>query len=203
MASGTFGERLKRERELREISLEELSKSTRISSRFLDALENESWEKLPGGVFGHGFVRTIARYLGLDEEALLAEYDLARADKLPPSLPKPEERIPSPPKWIPAAMILVVLLLLVAFFFVGKYAWHRFTAHRASRNASVLEGADPPASEMLHSTGRQCLNFGFSLAFAVLLDLNGRAPGPFGAPRTSSKMTYGRENVRKAAGGDS
>src|SRR5262249_57167608 len=93
MARGKFGEHLKRERELREVSLDELSKSTRISSRFLDALENENWEKLPGGVFGHGFVRTIARYLGLDEEALLAEYDLARADKLPPPPSRAAERI--------------------------------------------------------------------------------------------------------------
>jgi cytoskeleton protein RodZ len=84
MAKGNFGERLKRERDMREVSMDELSKSTRISSRFLQALENEDWEKLPGGIFGHGFVRTIARYLGLDEEALLSEYDLARADKLPP-----------------------------------------------------------------------------------------------------------------------
>src|SRR5207245_6686197 len=76
MAKGKFGERLKRERELREVSLDELSKATRISNRFLQALENEDWGKLPGGVFGHGFVRSIARYLGLAEEALLGEYDL-------------------------------------------------------------------------------------------------------------------------------
>jgi len=203
MATGNFGERLKRERELREISLEELSKSTRISSRFLDALENEDWEKLPGGVFGHGFVRAIARYLGLDEEALLAEYDLARADKLPPSPAKPEERIPSPPRWIPAALVLAVLLLLIALFFVGRYAWRRFTAHRASRNASVLEHADSPTPEMRHSTVKQRLNFGSSRAFTVLLDLNGRAAVRFGAPPASGKMTYSRENLGKAAGGDS
>ena len=48
MAKGTFGERLKRERELREVTLDEVSKSTRISARFLHALENEDWPKLPG-----------------------------------------------------------------------------------------------------------------------------------------------------------
>ncbi len=202
MATGNFGERLKRERELREISLEELSKSTRISSRFLDALENEDWKKLPGGVFGHGFVRTIARYLGLDEEALLAEYDLARADKLPPPSPKPEERIPSPPKWIPAAMILAVLLLLTALFFIGRYAWHRFSAHRASRNASVLEDADPTAAER-HSTVKQRLNFGSSCAFTVLLELNGRTLALLGEPGASGRMIYSRKDLGKAAGGDS
>src|SRR5919108_4332711 len=106
MARGKFGEHLKRERELREVSLDELSKATRISNRFLQALENEDWGKLPGGVFGHGFVRSIARYLGLSEEALLGEYDLARAEKLLVAAPKPEEPIPSPRKWVPAAMVL-------------------------------------------------------------------------------------------------
>jgi len=192
IARGNFGERLKRERELREISVEELSKSTRISSRFLGALESEDWEKLPGGVFGHGFVRTIARYLGLDEEALLAEYDLARADKLPPPPPKPEDRIPSPPKWISAAMILAILLLLIVLFFVGRYAWHRLTAHRTSRNASVLQDAELPVAESQHFAARQCLNFKSSRASSVLLQLNGRALAPLGAPGASGRMVYSR-----------
>src|SRR5215475_9069303 len=100
MAKGTFGERLKRERELREVSLDEVSKGTRIAHRFLDALENEQWDKLPGGVFGRGFVRSVARYLGLSEENLLSEYDLARGETIAVSPSRPEERIPSPPKWI-------------------------------------------------------------------------------------------------------
>jgi cytoskeleton protein RodZ len=137
MARGNFGERLKRERELREVSMEELTKATRISARFVQALENEDWAKLPGGVFGHGFVRTIARYLGLDEEALLGEYDSARAEHLPPASPKPEERIPSPPKWLPAAAVAVVLLLVVGLFFTARYAWHHYAAHRAAKKSAA------------------------------------------------------------------
>src|SRR6202795_4973386 len=98
MAKGSFGERLKRERELREVSLDELTKSTRISQRFLEALENEQWEKLPGGVFGRGFVRSIARYLGLDEESLLGEYDLARGDQKIEAPAPYENRLPRPPR---------------------------------------------------------------------------------------------------------
>src|ERR1700730_135499 len=105
MARGNFGERLKREREMREVSLEELTKATRISIRFLLALENEDWEKLPGGVFGHGFVSTIAPYLGRDEDAALGEYDRARGGQALADPAKPEERIPSPPKWLPVAAV--------------------------------------------------------------------------------------------------
>jgi len=139
MAKGTFGERLKRERELREVTLEEVSTATRISVRFLEALENEDWAKLPGGVFGHGFVRSIARYLGLSEESLLAEYDLARGEDLIAPLPKPEERIPSPPKWIPIFAVLVILLLLLGLVFAGLYAWKKYKVHRQARTAGKIE----------------------------------------------------------------
>jgi cytoskeletal protein RodZ len=133
MARGNFGERLKREREMREVSLEELTKATRISTRFLLALENEDWEKLPGGVFGRGFVRTIARYLGLDEESLLGEYDMARGGQALAEPAKPEERIPSPPKWLPVAAVFVVLLIVIGLFYAGRYGWRRYAAHRLAR----------------------------------------------------------------------
>ena len=139
MAKGTFGERLKRERELREVTLVEVSTATRISVRFLEALENEDWTKLPGGVFGHGFVRSIARYLGLSEESLLAEYDLARGENLIAPPPKPEERIPSPPKWIPIFAVLVILLLLLGLVFAGLYAWKKYKAHKQAEQAGKIE----------------------------------------------------------------
>ena len=137
MAKGTFGERLKRERELREVSLEEVSKATRISERFLEALENEDWERLPGGVFGHGFVRSIARYLGLGEESLLAEYDLARGENAYLAPAKPEERIPSPPKWIPVALVLAILLLLAGLIIGAMYGIKKLKNRQTQKNASA------------------------------------------------------------------
>jgi len=142
MAKGTFGERLKRERELREVSLEEVAKSTRIAARFLQALENEQWDRLPGGVFGRGFVRSIARYLGLSEENLLSEYDLARGESANPPQ-RPEERIPSPPKWIPAAATLALVALVAALVFTGRYAWKAYQAHRAQKKSSAIVGLPP------------------------------------------------------------
>ena len=138
MATGTFGERLKRERELREVSLKEVTAGTRIGPRFLEALENEEWEKLPGGVFNRGFVRAIARYLGLDEENLLAEYDMARGQQ---SLPVPqayENKIPRPPIWLPVLVVLVVLAVLGGLIAGGIYGWRRYAAHRAAKQSSSL-----------------------------------------------------------------
>lgn len=123
MAKGNFGERLRRERELREVSLDEISVATKISGRYLHALENEEWSKLPGGVFARGFVRSIARYLGLDEESLLGDYDLARS-KAPPGVPPPPlEPLPwEPPRWVPPVAGAIVFLLLVAGLI---FAWMR------------------------------------------------------------------------------
>jgi cytoskeleton protein RodZ len=138
MAKGIFGERLKRERELREVSLDELTKATRISQRFVEALENEDWGKLPGGVFGRAFVRTIVRYLGLDEDALLAEYDVARGDTAQTTRPlTPEERIPSPPAWVPVVAVIALIAVLTGLFYAGRYAWHRYAARRAQHQSST------------------------------------------------------------------
>jgi len=148
MARGNFGERLKRERELREVAPNEIVVATRISLRFLEALENEDWDKLPGGVFNRGFVRAIARYLGLDEENLLAEYDLAHGDQSADAS-QPENRIPSPPKWVTAALVLGTLLVIAGLVAAGLYGWRRYSAHRRTKQSSAISARAPgvqPAS---------------------------------------------------------
>src|SRR5690242_314583 len=70
----SFGERIKREREMRGISLEEIAESTKIGKRNLEALETEDFDKLPGGIFNKGFVRAYAKYLGLDEEQAVTDF---------------------------------------------------------------------------------------------------------------------------------
>lgn len=153
MARGTFGERLKRERELREVPLEEITLATRIGPRFLEALENEDWDRLPGGVFNRGFVRSIARYLGLDEEAFLAEYDLAhnahaQLVEQKHAAQKAENRIPQTPLWIPITMVLLVLVLLAGLVFGGIYAWRKYAKHRspATTEAPSAPSASAPTN---------------------------------------------------------
>ena len=63
-----FGEELRRERELRDVSREQLSAATKVSLRHLDALETGRFDRLPASVFAKGFVKVIALYLGLDAE---------------------------------------------------------------------------------------------------------------------------------------
>ena len=147
MAKGNFGERLKRERELREVSLEEITTATRIGPHFLEALENEDWSKLPGGIFNRGFVRSIARYLGLDEEAFLAEYDVAFKERIPTRPEPPETRIPSPPRWVPIALGVALLVLLTALVIGGIYGLRYLAARRTRKAAMAPTATALPYSE--------------------------------------------------------
>jgi len=56
------------------ISLGEIAERTKISVRFLSAIENEEFDKLPGGIFATSYLRQYAAAIGYDEEALVAYY---------------------------------------------------------------------------------------------------------------------------------
>lgn len=83
----SFGENLRRERELRGVSLREIADATKISARFLQALEQDRVEILPGGLFPRAFVRQYARFLGLDAERLVAEFIYAHGTEAVESAP--------------------------------------------------------------------------------------------------------------------
>jgi len=81
----SFGAKLKLEREKRKITLEQISVSTKIGTRMLQALEEDNFNQLPGGIFNRGFVRAYSRFLGLDEDQTIADYMQASGDALPAS----------------------------------------------------------------------------------------------------------------------
>jgi cytoskeletal protein RodZ len=70
----TLGQQLKQSREEKGISLQEIAESTHISIRFLQAIENDAYDVLPGGVFNRAFVRKFARRVGFDEEQAVNLY---------------------------------------------------------------------------------------------------------------------------------
>lgn len=121
MKKGSFGESLRREREMRGVGLEEIASATRISTRFLEALENEQWDRLPGGVFNRGFVRAIARFLGMDEDALVAEYALVTNDR--PEVAVWAEHLVKPRRHVSRTMPWLVGLLLVTMAAGTFFAW--------------------------------------------------------------------------------
>jgi cytoskeleton protein RodZ len=110
----SFGENLRRERELRGVSLREISEATKISKRFLEALEQDRLDVLPGGLFPKSFVRQYARHLGLDAERLVGEFLFLHGAGVQTEPPRPPaaDRLP-----LGALMLVGLAALLVAMWF--------------------------------------------------------------------------------------
>jgi cytoskeleton protein RodZ len=71
---GEFGNKFRKAREKKQLSFDDVSKVLKISSRMLQAIEEEHFDLLPGGVFNKGFIRSYAKHLDLDPEQAVADY---------------------------------------------------------------------------------------------------------------------------------
>jgi cytoskeleton protein RodZ len=130
-----FGEHLRREREMRGISLDEICSATRIGTRFLEAMEKEQWDQLPGGIFNRGFVRAVAHHLGLDEEKLIAEYTMATGDQATSSsVMRTSEINGSSGQWV---IWVLAVIVVAALAFGGIYGWRRYAAHKRAAHPVV------------------------------------------------------------------
>ncbi len=119
-----FGDRLREARENKGLTLEEAEQLTRIRRDFLEALEEERLNALPGHAYARGFVRNYARLLDLDTEEMVAAYRRAAgvpAEKTPEILNEPLLRA-RPNIW--AALFVTVMALLVLAI-GGWYAYNR------------------------------------------------------------------------------
>lgn len=149
----TLGEELRRVREEKGMNLREVSDATHIGSRFLQAIESDNYSILPGGIFNRGFVRSYARYVGMDEEQAMLLYNQqlesqgGEAPRSPASsLDGIDEGTSSP--WGSIALIVITLLLLSAGIFT---AWKWFKGGEAllagnNPSPSVAASALPSAS---------------------------------------------------------
>lgn len=125
-----IGERLRAAREARGLSLEEAAEGTRIKRVYLEALENEAFSVLPSPAHARGFLRRYARWLGLDEAALLAEWDGAPA-AIPPARPSRAPsmfeltRIPTRTAfpWRPLAGIGLAALVVLGLLGLARVRW--------------------------------------------------------------------------------
>jgi cytoskeleton protein RodZ len=80
------------------VSLEEIAQSTKISSRFLRAIEDEQFDRLPGGIFSTSYLRQYAEAVGYDEDALLAHYN-QKINPAPPISKAPQKETGSRSLW--------------------------------------------------------------------------------------------------------
>src|ERR1017187_6534778 len=149
----SFGARLKREREQQGMELEGVAAATKIGVRMLQALEEERFGQLPGGIFNKGFVRAYSRHLGLDEEQAIADYLVAAGGPTPGKEPEAvladlaaravEVRPESEPRRsgdIPWGKLSVVLLLVAVAFALWS------ARSRGSRSSEEISRSDARAA---------------------------------------------------------
>jgi cytoskeleton protein RodZ len=149
-ATGSFGDRLRREREMRGITLDEITESTKVSRRHLEALEGEHFDQLPGGVFNKGFVRAYAHFLGIDEDQAVADYSAACNE-----LPEPENKFPldihakPDPDLNPKRSYLPLVFAVAALVgvLVGYAFWAKSKPHSTDSAETTTAQSSPAASE--------------------------------------------------------
>jgi cytoskeleton protein RodZ len=149
----SFGTRLRLEREQRGVTLDQISRSTKIGTRFLQALEQDRFEQLPGGIFNKGFIRAYARFLGLNEEQTLADYLAATSPGEPATAAEPavpaqgESMQASSLPWGTFAMLLLVVALSFAIW--GFYTRDREPStpvrHPVAPSSNSSGSTSPPA----------------------------------------------------------
>jgi cytoskeleton protein RodZ len=159
----SFGEKLKLEREKRKITLEQISSTTKIGTRMLQALEEEKFSQLPGGIFNKGFVRAYARTLGLDEDQAVADYLEASGDGPPvqvepvsrdnarahavrePENGRLEIRAEIASRQLPWGILAVVLLIIALGLSLWNY--HRREQERLANQPKPLQHAAAQTSD--------------------------------------------------------
>jgi cytoskeleton protein RodZ len=121
------GNKLHEARTRRKLSLQQIEEATKIRGRYLQAIENDEWDQLPGDTYARAFIRTYGRFLGLDGERLAEEQRQGRGaarpgERLPRVDPKPRpvarerrgSRIPSG-----VVVAIVTVLVIAALLAIG------------------------------------------------------------------------------------
>lgn len=110
----SIGRYLRRERELRQVSLEELAQTTRIPLKMLQHIEGDDFEKLPGEIFARGFLKCYARALGIAPDEVLAVYSQQNRGVVV-AAPSPIVAIQPPERGRRFGIAIALVILLILF----------------------------------------------------------------------------------------
>jgi cytoskeletal protein RodZ len=136
-AETSFGTWLRRQREMREIELREIADKTKISLRYLKAMEEDRFDVLPAAVFARGFLREYARYVGLNPDEVV-NYYLAAHEGADAGMEEEPVTMSAASRG-PVSKRFLLVLLVVLLLAVAVYAYF-YQRSRASRD----EAAPPP-----------------------------------------------------------
>lgn len=142
-------------REARGISLREISEQTRISMRYLEAIEASDFKRLPGGIFNRSFVKAYAKYIGYDEKEAVEAY--ARALREHGDMPEEVSSTPHKPHVYTDGnsnrspfVTLLLTILILTILSLGVYAvLHWYQRRQAAPNSNPATPATnaPPLNQ--------------------------------------------------------
>ncbi|MFQ5350502.1 MAG: helix-turn-helix domain-containing protein [Thermoanaerobaculia bacterium] len=141
-----FGGWLRRQRELRQVSLREIADVTKISIRYLEALEEDRFDVLPAPVFAKGFLREYARYVGLDPDDVVNTYLTAQGETQPEETAEPwatQNKRPSL-EWTSGLLLALAVAVVLALVAVVAFYAERSREAPATVPAGVVT-PQPPA----------------------------------------------------------
>jgi len=152
-----LGEEFRSAREARGLSLSDVAERLHIRSVYLAAIEDEDWKAIGAPVYVRGFMRTYARFLGLDAEDAVARFAATPAGAPPAPAVRPDERPRERDREgagrsgtdRSSPSLVAILAVLVAIGVVG-YVAYSFAQYRASGPvpvAAVSPEASPPDAE--------------------------------------------------------
>lgn len=117
----SFGQKLREAREIKGYSLDYMEEETKIRKLYIDALEQENFKVLPPKVYATGFVRRYSKFLGLDPDLMVEEFQcLAYADEPPGDEPELKQREVNTGLHIPYRNILAGIAFLIIAIWAGK-----------------------------------------------------------------------------------
>jgi cytoskeleton protein RodZ len=152
-----LGDEFRAAREARHLALSDVSDQIHIRSIYLQSIEEEDWSAIAAPVYVRGFIRTYARFLGLDPEAAVQAYnaDLEATERESdgPVRVAPARRGPSVWVWV-AAAAAIVLLVFVAYSYYQLQTSGTVAvvptpglATDAASSSAPGEGSSSPAAE--------------------------------------------------------
>jgi transcriptional regulator with XRE-family HTH domain len=149
---GTFGAWLRRQREMREIDLLEIADKTKISLRYLKAMEQDRFDVLPAPVFARGFLREYAKYVGLNADEVV-NYYLSSHEGQGLDSEEPVEKSAGRPSRGPVTRGAFLVLLLIVAIAATAY----FLFYRRAREEARLAAPPPIAAPLTASVPDEVL----------------------------------------------
>lgn len=222
----SLGEKLRLAREARGITISEVSAQTRIATRYLEAIEENNYKPLPGGVFNKGFIKAYAKYVGVDETEALNDYARIMSTQVDPQEEENRYRRPSVmtddsrrSSWTSGIFAVIILVLLTGGV-LALVQWYRSSpaepakAPASNSNSTVANTSTPVATpapaaiDQLKVELRSVAQTGTAVTtwvdekreFATVLP---SAPKTY-EPQTSFRVAYSRshaENVQLVLNG--